>query len=81
MGLLNVLRSTSIGQGDEETVGGTWAGGSGGSGGAGNSSSVTSMDTQGQGSSDGLPPIMAAAAAEKIACDIKEEEGVGGGNV
>ena len=77
MGLLNVLKSTSIGQGDEETVCGTWAGGSGGSGGAGNSSSVTSMDTQGQGSVDGLPPV---AAAEKIACYVKEEEGVGGGN-
>jgi hypothetical protein len=80
VGLLNVLKSTSIGQGDEETVCGTWAGGSGGSGGAGNSSSVTSMDTQGQGSVDGLPPVM-AAAAEKIACDPKEDDaGVGGGN-
>jgi hypothetical protein len=80
VGLLNVLKSTSIGQGDEETVCGTWAGGSGGSGGAGNSSSVTSMDTQGQGSVDGLPPVM-SATAEKIACDPKEEDaGVGGGN-
>ena len=79
MGLLNVLRCTNIGVGDEEKVCGTWAAGSGGSGGAGNSSSVTSMDTQGQGSVD-LPPVM-AAAAEKIACDQKEDDaGVGGGN-